>query len=118
MLSFQFCFARLSFISITPLRKYQRKFLIFKRAFRFHNLLLRLGVSKWIKARYCDLTENYRFGTKLYQNSSCSSDSTTLTSHENSSFHGTNLGPIKSLRQDRFKGKVLTIQPACMCLNA
>jgi hypothetical protein len=50
-LSCQLLFAKLSFVSITSLRKYQRKILIFKGTFNFHIILFILGTFAWIGAR-------------------------------------------------------------------
>jgi hypothetical protein len=44
---------------------------------------------------------------------SCSLDRTTLASY---SFHATNLGPIKSMRQGKFKGEVLNTSATMTCL--
>jgi hypothetical protein len=62
------------------------------------------------------ISENYPFGTKFQQNSSCSSDKATLASPESSSFHATSLAPIKYLCQEKIKGEVLKTIATVVCL--
>jgi hypothetical protein len=68
----QLRFTKLSFVKITPLRRYHIKFFIFSRAFVFQMILFRFGTSWWIKAEQCDFTENWPFGSKFQRKTSCS----------------------------------------------
>jgi hypothetical protein len=82
LLSCQFRFVRLSFVRITPFRRYQPNTLVFKGIFNFQSfMLLSTGTSGWINVLYVEWTENLTFAWRFQRNSSDPSCSCTLAKH-------------------------------------
>jgi hypothetical protein len=100
LLPFQFRFARLSLVKITPLRRYHSNTLICNGSFNFQSLLLlilSLGKSGWISALYMDATQNLPFSCRFQQN---------YGYFPNVGVRHSKIQVYKSLLNDTFRGKV------------
>jgi hypothetical protein len=68
LLPCQFCFARLSFVKITPLRRYHPNTFIHNGGFNFQSLsllTLSIGTCGKIRALYVEATENLPFSWRF-----------------------------------------------------
>ena len=105
LLPWQFRFARLSLVRITPRRRYHAKTLFFSGIFIDQIfLLLSTGTSGWISALYILSTVNLPLLCKLHRNSSVPCVKLTEPSRCSNSCHAVNLGPTRSLRNVIFGG--------------
>ena len=105
------------FVSTTSLHRCHKKILIFKGAFIFHKSLFKLDTSKWIRHDNVISIKNCPSGVRFQQNTSGSCPKLMLAMRDSILFHATNLGPIKSLRQERLGGHVPRTSAMVTCLG-
>ena len=107
-LPFQFLLIRLSFVSVTPFFKNQRKVLIFSGTFIFQDLQNARVVSLVIRFEYMDFTVNkpFLFGNQTKASFSLvkATSATLLTSCS----HWVNLLPNKDLLKETLRGLELS----------
>jgi hypothetical protein len=114
-LPFQFRFARLSLVRVTPFFIYHKKILILNGTLIFQMGHLRGITPLLISAIYIDLVEKIPLLCKFQMKTSFASVSLVARTFSTNPYHDCRLCPLNACRNDMFNGIVLSTSATVTC---